>query len=92
MLCFAAVYTTLRATSAFARVRGSPPNLTSAFPSHLFKSGYATDLVSQQLQSRWEVPAGSDLRVSARSPADVHVTFGEPDAISVQVQGLQEHL
>lgn len=53
-------------------------------------AGYATggDIESQRLSDRWEVPAGSDLRISTRSPATVHVVFGEPDAVSVQVRQL----
>ena len=54
-------------------------------------AGYATgeDIPGQQLIDRWEVPAGSDLRISTRSPAAVHVIFGEPDAVSVQVRHFQ---
>ena len=90
MFRFAAINRTLLAACA-PSFAGSVSRVSAANPAHVcssnlvFIAGYASDLVDQQLTSRWEVPAGSDLRVSARSPADVHVVFGEPDAISVQV-------
>ena len=90
----------LLATSSFRRAQAS--GLTRAAPSPSYwlyglsldpvssAAGYATggDIKSQRLSDRWEVPAGSDLRISTRSPATVHVVFGEPDAVSVQVRQL----
>ena len=57
----------------------------SAVPVSLASYATGADVTEQKLAERWEVPAGSDLRVSTRSPAAVNIVFGEPDAISVQV-------
>ncbi|KAK9837808.1 hypothetical protein WJX74_005578 [Apatococcus lobatus] len=78
----------LQARSAFTLLRAHPNQVHSlALKSGSSAAGYTAGVHAsgQQLSDRWEVPAGSDLRISTRSPAAVRVVFGEPDAVSVQV-------